>query len=129
MRRVPDVRDVEALQRVGRPTAHDRREPLRDRGEEDRHRPQPEPEEVGNCEEEPEEDREARTIAVVGDDEANWSIVHVAIPCSRKASFRLVFRSVAALRVPTISAHGMSNVPAGYSLVRVPGITTERGGT
>ena len=72
-----------------------------------------EPEEVRDREKQPEEDSQPRTAAVVGDDETDGPVVHVAIPCSRSASFKLVFRSVASLRVPTISAQGMSNVPAG----------------
>ena len=39
------------------------------------------------------------------------------------------FRSVDSLRRPTISAHARWYVPAGNSFGRVPGTTTERGGT
>ena len=81
-------------------------------------------------EQEPEEHRQPRASAVVGDDEAHGPIVHVATPCSRSASFRLVRRSVEALRVPDDQrARDLSYVPAGNSFGRVPGITTERGGT
>ncbi len=58
VRRVANVGDVEGLQWVGRPCAHHRYEPLRDRGEEDRERPQSEPDEMRDRKEEPEEDRE-----------------------------------------------------------------------
>ena len=55
--------------------------------------------------------------------------LHVAISNSRRTSFNEVLRSVDALRSPTISAHGRSYRPAGNSFGRVPGSTTERGGT
>lgn len=48
---------------------------------------------------------------------------------SRRASLRLVLRSVFSLRHPTTRAHATSYVPAGNSLGRVPGKTTAPGGT
>ena len=51
------------------------------------------------------------------------------IPYSRSASFSDVLRSVDSLRWPMISAHARWYVPAGNSFGRVPGTTTERGGT
>src|SRR5690606_5437556 len=48
---------------------------------------------------------------------------------SRSASFRLVFLSVEALRVPMMSAQETMNSPAGNFLGRMPGMTTLRAGT
>jgi hypothetical protein len=48
---------------------------------------------------------------------------------SRRTSLRLVLRSVFSLRQPTTRAQATSYVPAGNSLGRVPGTTTDRGGT
>jgi hypothetical protein len=53
----------------------------------------------------------------------------VPISNSRSTSFRLVFRSVCALRQPTTRAHATSYLPAGNSFGLVPGTTTARGGT
>ena len=53
----------------------------------------------------------------------------VPMPCSRRASFSDVFRSVDSRRWPMISAHARWYVPAGNSFGRVPGTTIERGGT
>ena len=50
-------------------------------------------------------------------------------PYSRSASFSEVFRSVASLRRPMISAHARLKVPAGNSFGLVPGTTIARGGT
>src|SRR5207302_3606695 len=54
---------------------------------------------------------------------------HVPIACSRRTSLRLVFRSVDMLRLPMISAQPIWYVPAGNCFGRVPGTTTEFGGT
>src|SRR6185295_4711345 len=129
VRDVLDVRDVERLERVGRPPACERDHPLHERRERDDRGPEPPPEEVRDRQEKPEADGQPRPTEVVGDEEPDRTFRHVAMPCSRSASFRLVFRSVDSLRVPTISAQEMSYEPAGYSFVRVPGMTTERGGT
>ena len=48
---------------------------------------------------------------------------------SRRTSLREVFRSVLSLRCPMISAQGTPNSPAAKRRGRVPGMTTERGGT
>jgi hypothetical protein len=66
---------------------------------------------------------------VVGEERDLADAAHVAISNSRRTSFSDVLRSVDGLRSPTMSAHGTSNVPAGYSFGREPGSTTERGGT
>ena len=51
------------------------------------------------------------------------------MPYSRSASLRPTFRSVDSPRRPMISAQASWYVPAGNSFGRVPGTTTERGGT
>lgn len=57
------------------------------------------------------------------------SIGYTATLCSLNASFSDVFRSVLSLRWPMISAQGTPYSPAGNCFGKVPGITTERGGT
>ena len=48
---------------------------------------------------------------------------------SRNTEFSEVLRSVLAVRLPMISAHGIPYEPAGKSFWRMPGTTTERAGT
>ena len=50
-------------------------------------------------------------------------------PKSRSAALSETLRSVLALRLPMISAHGTPNSPAGNFFARMPGITTLRAGT
>ena len=57
------------------------------------------------------------------------ALSQTAISNSRRTAFNDVFRSVDALRSPTISAHWRPYVPAGNSFCRTPGRTTARGGT
>ena len=56
-------------------------------------------------------------------------VPYAPISYSRSTSFREVFRSVFALRLPMMSAQPIWNVPAGNSFGRVPGTTIECGGT
>ena len=71
MRVVAHVRGEEPVQRLGGAAADERDEPVRDRGEERRDGPEDEPDEVGQGEQEPEEDGQARATPVVLEHEAD----------------------------------------------------------
>ena len=65
VRHVTNVRGEEAVQRIGRAAAHEGDQAVRDRGEERRERPERQPDEVRQGEEEPEQHRQPRATAVV----------------------------------------------------------------
>jgi hypothetical protein len=53
------------MQRLGRATAHEGDDPVHDRRQDRRDAPEHQPDEMWECEQQPEEDREARAAAVV----------------------------------------------------------------
>ncbi len=65
MGRIPDVRRKEAVQRIRKAPQHERRDPADEGDEDDGDRPQEDPHEVGDREEEPEENGEPRAHQVV----------------------------------------------------------------
>ena len=71
VRRVADVCGEEPMERVWNASGHERYDPRCKDGEDDRDRPEHDPDEVRDGEEEAEEDREARPLEVVRDDDAD----------------------------------------------------------
>ncbi len=76
MRHVADVHREEVMQPVRQPPLHQRHEPGDDCEHDDAERPQHDPEEVRDREEQPEEDGQPRSLKIVVDDEPDRMFVH-----------------------------------------------------
>ena len=92
MGRVADVRREEAVERVRQPPEDDRDDPDERRDDEHHERPQHDPDEVGNREEEAEEHGEPWPPEVVGDDRAHRVFHQVGVRLGERGVGRRVAR-------------------------------------
>ena len=95
---VADVAAEEPVQRLGQAAGDEGGEPARDRGEEDADRPEHDPDQMRDREQQPEQDRQARTPEIVRKREPDRMVVHgrestmrerwrrLATTCSRRRS-------------------------------------------
>ena len=90
--RVADVRREEAVERVRQPSEDDRDDPDERRDDEHHERPEHDPDEVGNGEEEAEEHGEPRPPEVVGDDRAHGVFDEVGVGLGERRVGRRVAR-------------------------------------
>jgi hypothetical protein len=75
MRRVADVRTEEPVQRCRKLSENERGDPAGDRGDDDRSRPEQEPDVVRDRQQQPEEDRQPAATKVVLDREMDGMLV------------------------------------------------------